>query len=226
LFFFATSCARSDVLDARDFTNSDHKVIDAGVPDAGPPDAGQITPEPDGGYPCESQDSCPRGFTCDNGICILDGALGPIQVTLNWSHVPRTPEDLDLHLLEPLPGGGSCEIYFADPNQPGFPSSCGAVGSLDLDANPACAYATDGPGLDTENIIYPANVPAPKGHYVVKVDYYEDCTLPGATSPNVQFTVTVRKGNVSTNYVGLFLPGDADTDTPEGGRMVAEFDVP
>ena len=165
-------------------------------------------------------EECPRGFHCEAGTCVLNGDEAQLQVTLQWQNTPRTPDDLDLHLVEPLPVQGTCEIWFGS----GGLFSCTAVGRLDLDANGACVDTDPGagPGADTENIIYPPGQPAPRGHYVVRVDYWEACTGPVA----VPFVVTVRKGATVTRRTGVFHPGEADQGGEGSGVTVLEFDVP
>ncbi len=170
---------------------------------------------------CEGPaNACPRGFHCEAGVCVLNGDEGELQVTLQWKNLPRTNDDLDLHLLEPLSGGGSCEIYFASG---GF-FSCQAVGNLDLDANGACMDTdpTGGPGADTENIIYPPGRAVPRGHYVVRVDYWGEC----GTAVTVPFEVIVRKGATVLKRSGLFRQGESDSGEAGSGVTVLEFDVP
>jgi hypothetical protein len=164
--------------------------------------------------------SCPRGFHCEQGVCVLNGDLGELQVTLQWKNDPRTPDDLDLHLLEPTPGQGSCEIWFAS----GGLFSCQSVGQLDLDANGACLDTdiSGGPGADTENIVYPPGKPVPLGHYIVRVDYWAECT----GDVDVPFVVTVRKGGEITRRTGIFHPGESDSGQAGSGITVLEFDVP
>lgn len=163
---------------------------------------------------------CPRGFHCEAGVCVLNGAQGELQVTLQWKNDPRTPDDLDLHLIEPFPVSGSCEIYFGS----GGLFTCDAVGSLDLDANGACfdTDPTGGPGADTENIIYPPGQAVPRGHYIVRVDYWGEC----GGGVDVPFTVTLRNFGVVTKRTGVFHPGESDSGQEGSGITVLEFDVP
>jgi hypothetical protein len=162
--------------------------------------------------------SCPRGFHCEFGVCVLNGADAPLQVTLQWQNQPRTPVDLDLHLLEPA-RAGPCEIYYGT----GI-FTCQPVGRLDLDANAACADSARVAGLafDTENIIYPVGRAVPAGHYVVRVDYWDECNV---QSP-VPFVVTVRKGTEVTRLTGTFLPGESTQGGAGAGVTVHEFDFP
>ncbi len=163
---------------------------------------------------------CPRGFHCEQGVCILNGEQGELQVTLQWKNDPRTPEDLDLHLVEPLPVQGSCEIYFGT----GGLFGCTPVGVLDLDANGACVDTdrSGGAGADTENIIYPPGRPAPRGHYIVRVDYWAEC----GSAREVPFVVTVRNGSTVTRRTGVFRPGESDSGQEGSGVTMLEFDMP
>lgn len=172
--------------------------------------------------PCEGPANlCPRGFHCETGVCVLNGDEGELQVTLQWKHVPRINDDLDLHLLEPSSNGGTCEIFFAS----GGIFSCQAMGKLDLDANGACEDTdpTGGPGADTENIIYPPGRAVPRGHYIVRVDYWAECD---AAASDVPFEVIVRKGAEVMKRAGVFHDGDADSGEEGSGVTVLEFDVP
>jgi hypothetical protein len=83
-----------------------------------------------------------EGLSCMNGSCVLNGAAGPVQVTVRWD----TDTDVDLHLDEPLPDGGVCEIYYGDTG--GAASSWGAVGEL---SNAGCSID----GVDIENTSTP-----------------------------------------------------------------------
>jgi len=220
LLLALAACGKSDPL----FPREEH--LDAGPSDAGLElDAG--TPV-DGGYDagfavvaCVTNTICGEGFHCESGFCTLNGDEGELQITLRWANVPRTPEDLDLHLIEPTPIG-PCEIYYGDANRT-LPSSCGAVGKLDLDANAGCTLSYDPSiGADTENIIYPPFTTPPPGHYIVRVDYYEDCTA----ALDVPFTVAIRKGDKISVYEGVFHAHDADLGSADAGRTIAEFDEP
>ncbi len=162
---------------------------------------------------------CPRGFHCEAGVCVLNGDQGELQVTLQWKNDPRTPDDLDLHLVEPLPAQGTCEIYFGT----GGLFTCTPVGVLDLDANGACV-STDprgGAGADTENIIYTPGRPAPRGHYIVRVDYWAECS----SAPQGPFVVTVRNGDTVTRLTGVFRRGESDSGQAGSGVTMLEFDV-
>ncbi len=156
--------------------------------------------------------SCNEGFQCVAGQCVLNGSAGPVQVTVRWD----TDTDVDLHLDEPLPNGGHCEIYYGDTGGPS--SSCGAIGELDLDSNAGCSID----GVDIENIIYPAGSSAPRGTYVVRVDYYDACDVTTA----IPFEIEVRANGQTTGWCDVFQPGDADQGDANSGRVITTFVVP
>jgi len=151
--------------------------------------------------------TCPEGFTCQGGACVLRGGNGEVQVTLRWD----TDTDLDLHVLEPT-ANGSCEISYADPNRLGQPSMCGAVGSLDLDSNAGCAID----GVNVENVIYPPG-PAPSGTYTVQVENFDACSVPGV----LPFEVTVRANGQVQVLCGSFANGSSGAN-----KTVLTFSVP
>jgi len=167
-----------------------------------------ITPPPPPQATCNP--NCPEGFACQGGQCVLRGASGPVQVTLRWD----TDTDLDLHVLEPT-ANGSCEISYSDPNRPlqAQPSSCGAVGSLDLDSNAGCALDH----VNVENVIYPAGQPAPSGTYTVQVENFDACSV----ATTLPFEVTVRANGQVQVLCGVFAKNTAGQN-----KTVLTFTVP
>ena len=165
---------------------------------------------------------CARGFVCLNGKCELRGSGGPIQVTLRFP----LSEDVDLHVVEPV-DGGTCEIWYGNPNIDAgpppiplpfpipIPGSCGALGWLDLDSNPACNLDN----VNVENVIYPPSKPPTLGTYKVRVDYYQHCS---ATQP-VAYEVEVRAGGSARYYCGSFTPSMSDMGSAGSGRNVTQF---
>lgn len=162
--------------------------------------------------------ACMEGFSCLSNSCVLNGGNGPVQVTLRWN----TTEDFDLHLREPLgTGSGTCEIDYTDPNQPGDPSSCGALGSLDLDSEAGCSVDH----VDIENIIYPPGSTPRSGVYSVFVDHYANCN-PALTL--VPFELEARFNGNTVGLCGAFQPTDPDWDNANAtsGRPVLQFTLP
>lgn len=163
--------------------------------------------------------SCREGFECVSGQCQLRGSGGPIQVTLRFNQ----PEDLDLHVVEPLPDAGTCEIYYAMPgNTPPPPimlpfpvRQCGAIGWLDLDSNAAC----DIDNVDTENVIYASGTAATPGTYIVRVVYYQGCS---ATGP-IPYEVEVRANGQTRYYCNQFLPGQSNGGNQGAGVTITSF---
>jgi hypothetical protein len=174
---------------------------------------------------CSSE--CRSGFECVAGQCVLRGSSGPVQVTLRFPY----PEDLDLHVVEPLTDGGTCEIWYGNPNTTfdagslpfplpfpvPTPASCGAKGWLDLDSNPACRIDN----VDTENVIYSPTVTVTKGTYIVRVDYYQYCSM----AP-VPYEVEVRVGNSIRYFCGTFDSSEANGGNAGSGRTITDFTIP
>lgn len=196
---------------------------------SGPPifdDAGMTTrclPFDAGTMSCTTE--CPKGYECISNQCQLRGRSGPVQVTLRFDQ----PEDLDLHLVEPLPDGGTCEIYYAAPGvnpnapPPPFPlpfpiPNCGAKGWLDVDSNAACNIDN----IDVENIIYSPGVVPTRGTYIARVVYYQGCS---ATGP-IPYEVEVRANGVTRWYCGQFQPGTSTGGNQGAGVTVATFTLP
>lgn len=192
---------------------------DGGTTDAGPvADGGTDGGGWDGGWclvrppPAGCTIECGRGFHCVAGRCILNGGTGPVQVTLRWN----LGEDVDLHVVEPAPGG-PCDVYYG--NTTG--AQCGAVGSLDLDSNPACNLDN----VDIENVIY-VDGGVPSGTYTVRVDHYANCS---PATVYVPFEVEVRNNGVISGYCGAFTsggPGWNDHGGSGSGLTVMTFVVP
>ncbi len=166
---------------------------------------------------------CPKGYECISGQCQLRGRSGPVQVTLRFNQ----PEDLDLHLVEPLPDGGTCELYYAkpgvNPNTPPIPlpfpiPNCGAKGWLDVDSNAACMIDN----INVENIIYSPGVTPTGGPYIVRVVYYQHCSSPGP----IPYEVEVRANGLTRWYCGQFQPGDANGGNQGAGVTVSTFSLP
>lgn len=157
--------------------------------------------------------SCPHGFTCVDGLCILNGFSGGIQYTLRFAQ----SVDLDLHVVEPLRDGGTCEVFWGDPARGERPSTCGARSSLDLDSNAACVID----GVNIENIIFPRAKPL-AGTYLARVDLFDAC---GATSP-IGWELQLRAGSLSRYYCGEFEPSAADRGGRGSGLTVSTIVVP
>jgi hypothetical protein len=169
---------------------------------------------------------CPKGYVCQGGRCILRGSSGPLQVTLRF----RDAEDLDLYVVEPLPDGGTCEVFYQQPNVDAGPPPiplpfplppqvrCGAKGWLDLDSNAACRIDN----VNVENIIYSPGVTPWSGRYVVRVNYWQNCSATGA----VPYEVEVRVFGQTRYYCGSFQPNQASGGGIGAGRFVADFVIP
>ncbi len=175
--------------------------------------------------PMQCTTECQKGYVCQGGRCVLRGSSGPIQVTLRFP----VAEDLDLYLVEPKADGGVCEIFYGQPGvnptapPPPFPlpfpiPNCGAKGWLDLDSNANCMIDN----VNVENIIFSAGALVTPGRYVVRVNYYRNCS---ASSP-VPYEVEVRANGQTRYYCGSFQPGQSTGGAVGAGRFVADFTIP
>ncbi|UCF19145.1 MAG: hypothetical protein JSU87_14630 [Gemmatimonadota bacterium] len=130
---------------------------------------------------------------------LIEVGTGEVQVSVQWD----TPTDVDLHVVEP----SEEEIYYGDP-------SSATGGELDLDSNAACSID----GVNNENITWSQT--APRGQYIVRVDYWANC---GVTA-NTNYVVTVRvQGRQPQTFSGSFAQGDADAGGAGSGRTITTF---
>lgn len=130
------------------------------------------------------------------GVNVITVGTGEVQVNITWD----SKADVDLHVLDP----SGAEIYWA-----GRSSATG--GQLDLDSNAGCA--SDGPRA--ENIFWATGLVAPRGEYIVRVDYWSSCT-----SVTTNYVVTVNvKGRPPRVFSGVL------TGTGDGGGKGSGFNV-
>ena len=164
-----------------------------------------------------SNGMCPRGFSCVETYCVLNGGGGGLQYTLRFGQ----SVDLDLHVVEPSPSadGGVCEVFWGAPNRGSTLSMCGAASSLDLDSNPNCMIDN----VNIENIIFPSSRPKPlSGEYVARIDLYAACS---ATTP-IPYELEVRAGSARRFYCGTFNPSSADRGGAMSGLTISRILVP
>jgi hypothetical protein len=105
---------------------------------------------------------------------------GDVQVTLSWN----STDDLDLWVSDP---NGEV-IYYGH-------STSISNGALDVDANAGCANKTNQP---VENIFWPTGQ-APRGEYVISVNYYAQCE----TTASIPFTVRVLVDGQVQEFTGV-----------------------
>jgi hypothetical protein len=131
-------------------------------------------------------------------VSVQTVGTGDVQVTISWD----AESDVDLHVIDP----SGEEIFYGNPT-----SQSG--GELDLDSNAACRID----GVKNENITFPAGR-APRGEYIVKVDYWSNCDV-----PVTKFFGTVRVvGRPPQPFTGE-LTGEGDEGAEGSGTEVARF---
>lgn len=139
------------------------------------------------------------GGTHSVPVSVVPVGAGDIQVSVSWD----AESDVDLHVVQP----DAEEVYYGN-------TTSAAGGQLDLDSNAGCSIDH----VKNENITYPN---PPSGTYVVRVDYYDSCTV-GATN----YVVTVqRKGHPPQTFTGQFT-GTGDGGAAGSGTTITNFAYP
>lgn len=136
------------------------------------------------------------GAAQNSGVSMIAVGTGDVQVNITWD----SPADVDLHVVDPL----GEEIYWAH-------KTAVSGGQLDLDSNAGCG--SDGPRA--ENIFWASGLIAPRGEYIVRVDYWSNCS---AVKTNYVVTVNVR-GKPPQVFTGSFT-GQGDAGGKGSGRLV------
>lgn len=132
-------------------------------------------------------------------LTTIEVMSGDVQVSVSWD----IPVDVDLHAIEP----SGEEIYYGH-------RTSATGGRLDLDSNPACSLDN----VNNENISWPTGQ-SPEGEYIVRVDYWNDCSV---TVP-VNYTVTIKYCGEVHVFNGAFHPGEDDHGGLGAGVTVATF---
>ncbi|MFH1811555.1 MAG: hypothetical protein ABIJ09_22640 [Pseudomonadota bacterium] len=136
-------------------------------------------------------------------ITIIQVGSGDVQVSLSWD----TLTDVDLHVIDPT----GAEVYWGNLNVP-------SGGSQDLDSNAACSLDN----VNNENIFWPTGT-APRGVYIVRIDYWDACGLTGTETPT-NYRVTAAKGNGNYDFHdGVLLPAEMDRGGAGSGDEVLRF---
>lgn len=132
-------------------------------------------------------------------VSIVEVGTGELQISVSWD----AESDVDLHVLDP----DGDEVYFEQP-------TVASGGELDLDSNAGC----DIDHVNNENITWTV---APRGRYIVRLDYYAACDV-AAT----KYTVTLqRKGHAPEIFMGEFT-GEGDLGGLGAGIDITTFSVP
>jgi hypothetical protein len=132
-------------------------------------------------------------------VSILEVGTGELQVSVSWD----TESDVDLHVLDP----DGDEVFYEQ-------TAVASGGELDLDSNASC----DIDHVNNENITWTV---APRGKYIVRLDYYDACGV-AAT----KYTVTMqRRGHAPELFMGEFT-GDGDLGGLGAGIDITTFSGP
>lgn len=139
------------------------------------------------------------GTVANVAVTLIEVGTGELQVSLSWD----TETDVDLHVVEP----GGEEIYYSN-------ETSESGGTLDLDSNAGCTIDD----VNNENVTWERG--APRGEYIVRVDYWSACSVPGTT----QYVVTVRsRTGTPATYQGTFEAADETGGGLGDGVEVARF---
>jgi len=129
-------------------------------------------------------------------ISMISVGTGDVQVNITWD----SRADVDLHVVDPL----GEEVYWAH-------KAAVSGGTLDLDSNAGCG--SDGPRA--ENVFWASGLIAPRGEYLVRVDYWSSCR-----DVRTNYVVTVNtRGKASQVFTGFFT-GPGDGGGKGSGRII------
>jgi hypothetical protein len=138
----------------------------------------------------------PYGAFQDAPVSMISVGTGDVQVNITWN----STADVDLHVVDPL----GEEAYWAH-------KTLVSGGQLDLDSNAGCG--SDGPRA--ENIFWASGLVAPRGDYVVRVDYWSNCS-----AVRTDYVVTINmRGKPPAVYTGFFT-GSGDGGGKGSGRII------
>ncbi len=121
---------------------------------------------------------------------------GEVQISVAWDDT----SDVDLHVVDPA----GDEIYWAN-------RQVSSGGQLDLDSNAGCSIDN----VNQENVTWST---APRGEYIVRVDYWSSC---GVAETNFIVTVQV-KGRDPQIFTGK-LTGLGDNGGQGSGTEITRF---
>jgi hypothetical protein len=136
------------------------------------------------------------GTAQSSPVSTIAVGTGDVQVNITWD----SDADVDLHVVDPI----GEEIFYAH-------KFAVSGGQLDLDSNAGCG--SDGPRA--ENIFWSSGLIAPKGEYLVRVNYWSACQ---ATRTNYVVTVNTR-GQPPKVFTGFFT-GSGNGGGKGSGRVI------
>ena len=138
----------------------------------------------------------PFGAAQTSPISMISVGTGDVQINITWD----SRADVDLHVVDPF----GEEVYWAH-------KTAVSGGTLDLDSNARCG--SDGPRA--ENIFWASGLVAPRGEYLVRADYWSNCS-----DVKTNYVVTVNtRGKPPQVFTGFFT-GSGDGGGKGSGRII------
>lgn len=139
------------------------------------------------------------GAAQNSPVSLISVGTGDVQINITWN----SAADVDLHVVDPL----GEEAFYGH-------KTLVSGGTLDLDSNAGCG--SDGPRA--ENIFWSSGLIAPRGEYVVRVNYWSACA-----AQRTEYVVTINaKGKVPSVYTGAFV-GSGTGGGQGSGRVITTF---
>lgn len=139
------------------------------------------------------------GTAQTNPVSMISVGTGDVQINITWN----SAADVDLHVVDPL----GEEAFYGH-------KILVSGGTLDLDSNAGCG--SDGPRA--ENVFWSTGLIAPRGEYVVRVNYWSACS-----AQRTEYVVTINaKGKLPSVYTGAFV-GAGNGGGQGSGRVITTF---
>lgn len=131
-------------------------------------------------------------------VAVRTVGTGDVQVSISWDAL----SDVDLHVVDP----SGEDIYYGN-------QTAASGGELDLDSNAECRIDR----VNNENITFPAGQ-APRGTYIVRVDYWSSCEV-----PQTKYVLTIRVAGLAPQTFSGTLTGAGDEGGEGSGETIATF---
>ncbi len=139
-----------------------------------------------------------QGTPSQQAADVIPVGTGQVQVSVSWD----AASDVDLHVIDP----SGDEVFYDNTRVP-------SGGVLDLDSNAECKIDQ----RNNENITWSE---APKGEFVVLLDYWDSCDV-GQTN----YVVTVHEPGRPARTFSGYLTGTGDQGKAGSGQPITKFTV-